>query len=251
MKWIVSRYNHDISYLPKYTDDAVIYDRSDSVPYAENAVIMPNIGADLYDKFTYIIDNYDNLPDVALYTKANIFKYITPEELDEIKDNTTFTPIFTKHHESKSIDLGDARDGLVDLIENSPIDQETKDLWYEVNMISPKDTGSDVRKFAFYDDNGMYNELNIAYYMPVYYGREKKDLLLGKEIKELLGTSKSTYVKFAPGSNYILPKENILKHPRSDYVRLRNYLAYGICPDGIRYPREAMVIERGLYAFWK
>lgn len=98
MKWILSRYNHDVSYLPEYTEDYVMYDRSE-IPIDDPRVIkVPNIGSDWYDKFTFIIDNYDNLPDVALYTKANIFKYITKEELGLIKDNAEFTPILTKNH---------------------------------------------------------------------------------------------------------------------------------------------------------
>src|SRR3990167_2184405 len=98
MKWILSRYNHDIGYLKDYTDDYVIYDRSPEP--VEGSIVVPNIGTDWYDKFTYIIDNYDNLPDVAVYTKANIFKYITPEEFELIKDNTTFTTILTQHHKT-------------------------------------------------------------------------------------------------------------------------------------------------------
>ncbi len=96
MKYIISRFNHDISWIKDYTDDYVLYDRS--FEPAEGAIVVPNIGSDLYDKFTYIIDNYFNLPEVTVYTKANIFKYITPREFDEIKDNTTFTPILTKLH---------------------------------------------------------------------------------------------------------------------------------------------------------
>lgn len=99
MKWIVSRYNHDTEYIKDYTDDVVMYDRSE-VPL-EGSIVVPNIGSDWYDKFTYIIDNYDNLPDVALYTKANLFKYITKEEFEKIKDNTTFTPLLTQHHQEK------------------------------------------------------------------------------------------------------------------------------------------------------
>ena len=96
MKWIISRYNHDISYLPEYTDDYVLYDRSE-VPIT-GSIVVPNIGTDIFDKFSYIIDNYDNLPDVALFTKANIFKYISKEELDSVKDNKTFTPLLTQSH---------------------------------------------------------------------------------------------------------------------------------------------------------
>ena len=75
MKYVLSRYNHDIDWLTNYTDDYVLYDRSETP--AKEAIVVPNIGSDWYDKFSFIIDNYENLPDVAVYTKANIFKYIT------------------------------------------------------------------------------------------------------------------------------------------------------------------------------
>lgn len=198
MKWIVSRYNHDIDYLPNYTDDFVLYDRSE-IPVI-NSIVMPNIGSDLYDKFTYIIDNYDNLPDVAVYTKANIFKYITKEEFDVIKDNTKFTPILTMNHKTYSDEQG---------------------------------------VVCFYQD-GIYWERNNFWYLSVH---PTNCNIQG--LTCLLGTWNMKYVPFAPGSNYIVPKENILKHPKELYETLRNYLAWD------RYPGEAMIIERGLYTLFK
>ena len=89
-----------MEWIKDYPDaEFVVYDRSE-VPMA-GAIKMPNIGSDLYDKFTYIIDNYDNLPDVAIYSKANIFKYITKKEFDLLKDNKTFTPLLTQTHKTK------------------------------------------------------------------------------------------------------------------------------------------------------
>ena len=199
MKWIVSRYNHDISYLPKYTDDVVLYDRSE-VP-APNSIVVPNIGSDWYDKFHYIIQNYDNLPDVAVYTKANIFKYVSPEEFEEIKDNKTFTPILTKHHRAYSDDRG---------------------------------------VVCFYDEDGMYNERNDQWYLV---GRPPKNDAF--QLMLTLGISDQEYVKFAPGSSYIVPKETILKYPRKTYEYLRSMLDYSV------YPSEAWIIERGIFNFWK
>lgn len=198
-KWIISRYNHDISYLPNYTDDYVLYDRS-QIPI-EGSIVVPNIGTDLYDKFGWIIDNYDNLPDVAVYTKANIFKYITPEEFDLIKDNKTFTPILTKNHRTYS---------------------DTKGV------------------VCFYSGDGMYNERNDQWYLEAHH--VKHDVL---QLMLLLGIADKDYVKFAPGSNYILPKEHILKHPKETYEHLRSLLDYDI------YCGEAQIIERGLYTFWR
>lgn len=99
MKFILSRYNHNMDWLKDYPEaEVVMYDRSDVEPHFEGAISVPNIGTDWYDKFTYIIDNYENLPDVALYSKANLFKFITKEEFDKLKDNTTLTPILTQNH---------------------------------------------------------------------------------------------------------------------------------------------------------
>lgn len=196
MKWIISRYNHDLSYLPEYTDDYILYDRSENP--LPNSILVPNIGSDIYDKLTYIIDNYDNLPDVAVYTKANIFKYISKEEFDLIKDNKNFTPILTQHHK----------------------------------VYEP------VCRYV----NGIYEEINNLWYLEAH---PTKSVLSTLKLINLLGIGTQSYLQFAPGSNYILPKENILQHPKELYEDLRSYLKWD------RYPGESMIIERGLYLLWK
>ena len=196
MKYVVSRFNHDISWLGDYTDDVVLYDRSE-IP-AEGAIVVPNIGSDIFDKFTFIIDNYDDLPEVAVYTKANLFKYITKEEFEKVKDNKTFTPLLTMSHEEKP--------GI-----------------------------------SFYRD-GIYWEINNHWYLgvhPVLYPKRVE------MVEGIMGTKGMGYVPFAPGTNYIVPKENILKHSKFVYEKLRSYLEWAV------YPGEAQLIERGLYTFWK
>lgn len=192
-KYVISRYNHDISWLADYTNDVVIYDRSENpVP---NAIIVPNIGSDIYDKFTYIIENYDNLPEVAVYTKANIFKYITKEEFDKVKDKKTFTPLLTQHHKTYM-----------------PV--------------------------CYYKD-GMYYEINNYFYLNAHPAK------YAEEIKEIFKMNKREYNAFSPGSNYILPKENILKHPKALYEKLRSYLDWAV------YPGDAQLLERNLYYLWR
>lgn len=195
MKYILSRYNHDISWLKDYTDDYVLYDRSEEP--IEGSIVVPNIGSDIYDKFTYIIDNYDNLPEVAVYTKANIFKYITKEEFDKIKDNKTFTPILTQNHQEKP--------GV-----------------------------------CYYKDR-LYYEKNNFWYLD---SHPCKNIDTQMELCEMLGMNGKEYIGFAPGSNYIVPRENILKHPKSFYEKLRSYLDWTV------YPGEAQIIERNLYNIW-
>lgn len=87
-------------------DDYLIYDRSDDgidhlAEFDKSKVIYTdNVGQVDYDKLNYIIDNYDNLPDVFLWGKTNLFKYITPEEYEEVKDNNKFTPLLTMGHKT-------------------------------------------------------------------------------------------------------------------------------------------------------
>lgn len=195
-KYVISRYNHDLSWLKDYTDDYVLYDRSE-VPL-EGAIVVPNIGSDIYDKLTYIIDNYDHLPSVAVYTKANIFQYISKEEFDLIKDNKKFTPILTKNHKTEL-----------------PV--------------------------SFYDDKGMYNEINNYWYLGAHPPKSYESM------KELLGLLNliTDYHTFAPGSNYILPRKNILKHTKVYYMKLRSFLEWAV------YPGEAQILERHLYHIWR
>ncbi len=201
MKYVLSRFNHDISWLLEYTDDYVLYDRSETP--IEGSIVVPNIGSDIYDKFSFIIDNYSNLPEVAIYTKANLLKYISKPEFDLIKDNTTFTPILTQYHSEVICDNG-------------------------MGELAGK-------PFSFYKD-GMYYELNYPSYLKIH---------RTKNLFDKLGIRDMEYTPFAPGSNYILPKENILKHSKEFYIDLRSYLDWAV------YPGEAMIIERGLYTLWK
>ena len=216
MRYILSRYNQDIEWAKKYTDDIVVFDRSE-VPL-DGSIPVENKGSDIYDKFSYIIDNYGNLPDVARYSKANLPKYISEGEFEKVKDNTTFTPLLTQGHPEIMVD------------------EEIL-----------KQQGWTEKKFCYYE-NGIYYELNYPSYLkhhhlqnPYY---EYANTYYKNPLLKLLGIDKMEYIPFAPGSNYILPKENILKLPREFYEELRSYLAWD------RYPGENMIIERALNLLW-
>lgn len=121
--FVVSRYNQDVSWIGEYANSAILYDRSDlPVPGAN---IVPNLGTDIADKLHFIIANYDNLPKVAIYTKANLFKYITKDEFNVVKDNQTFTPLLTMNHRTYKDDSGKDvcfyKDGIY---------WEINNLWY-------------------------------------------------------------------------------------------------------------------------
>lgn len=92
-------------------DDYLIYDRSDSKEWIKDfdqskIVYTENLGNADYDKLCYIVDNYDTLPDVFLWGKTNLFKYISKEEYELVKDNKEFTPLLTQNHKVYSDNLG-------------------------------------------------------------------------------------------------------------------------------------------------
>lgn len=124
MKVIATHYgDHDLSWITDLTDEYVVYDRSGNsgIP---GAIPTKNIGDADYDKLSYLVDNYHDLPDVFLLTKSNIFKFITPEEFDLVKHNTEYTPVLTKHHKTYSDKFG-----VVCKYEDG-IYQERNDSWY-------------------------------------------------------------------------------------------------------------------------
>lgn len=105
-------------------DDYLIYDRSDDglehlTEFDKSKIIKStNVGQVDYDKLSYLVDNYDKLPEVFLWGKSNLFKFITKEEYDKIKDNHFFTPILTQNHKTYG-NVCYYQDGMYHEINNS------------------------------------------------------------------------------------------------------------------------------------
>lgn len=102
-------------------DDYLIYDRSDDgvdhlVEFDQGKVVKTeNIGNVDYDKLTYLYENYYKLPDVFLWGKTNLFKYISEEEYEKVANNKHFIPLLTQNHKVYSDEFGPVcyyQDGL-------------------------------------------------------------------------------------------------------------------------------------------
>lgn len=129
MKAILVNYNFTPTWLLNSGLDYLLYDRSDSDEYLkdfpkERIIKTANIGNVDYDKLSYLVDNYDTLPDVFLWGKSNLFKFITPEEFSMVQSNKTFTPLLTQSHRIYS----DSR-GPVNYYERGMY-FERNDSWY-------------------------------------------------------------------------------------------------------------------------
>jgi len=104
MKYILVNYNSDPSWISEYTDDYFIYDRSDDgidrkIP-ADKFVKRENIGHCDYDKLSYLIDNYNDLPEIFFLGKVNLFRHIPKDEFDTIRDVKDFTSVHSRRHKT-------------------------------------------------------------------------------------------------------------------------------------------------------
>jgi len=101
IKWVINAYNGTLDWIKEYTSNYVVYDKKDK-----------NVGYNIYDYTSYVVDNYNNLPDVVVFIKDNVLeRHITKKEFDKICRNTTFTPILTQHHKTDGV-INYYQDGL-------------------------------------------------------------------------------------------------------------------------------------------
>ena len=70
-KIIVSRYNENIEWLNSELSNCIVYNKGDAL-HIENEILLINLGRESETYLQYIITNYDNLPDVVVFTQARI-----------------------------------------------------------------------------------------------------------------------------------------------------------------------------------
>ena len=112
MKAILSNYCFDPEWIKDYSElDVTIYDRSDdglerNLTQYGRVLKVPNRGDVDYDKLTYLIENYDDLPEVFLWSKTNIHKFVEDDALREAIKKAEFKPLVRKNHSIYSDKFG-------------------------------------------------------------------------------------------------------------------------------------------------
>ena len=204
---VISSYNNDYRWVAERTKNYIVFERgNESLALRgvneQQVIRSPNVGYNLYDYFTYIIENYDHLPNCVAFLKGNLFpRHISESFFDQISNNNFYTPIF------------------------EPI--RHKPRW----PVS-----------AIFSDTS-YVEINNSWFLnehPVKYFYSYNDFLKFCFKNPVI----PKYIQFAPGANYIVPKQNILKLPKIFYENLRKFISYTALPG------EAHIIERALHTIW-
>jgi len=209
-KLIVSSYFNNLDWLIDIEIDHIIYDKTFAGGFIDaegTTKASPSKAKELYpslnivdgeyngynisDYMTFIIDNYDNLPDICIFAKGNTFpRHVSSKKFYELIQNNYFTPIEDfKEHDPNG-------DGITDGTAVISCDggwMELNDSWYLKQHKHP------VKYFNAYN-----HFLKYVY----------KDPVLPK------------YVRFAPGGNYIVEKERIYKFPLNFYKNIKTFTTH-------------------------
>ena len=70
-KIIISRFNENIEWFKDELCNCIIYNKGERLNI-ENEIILNNVGRESETYLNYIISNYENLPDVIVFTQARI-----------------------------------------------------------------------------------------------------------------------------------------------------------------------------------
>ena len=203
--FVVSAYNNDVSWIGNYTKNYLIYDKSHTMNVANSKIIQPdNVGYNCWDICDFIARNYDCLPDLIAFLEGNPFDHCKKETFDKLIYNECFTSIEDYSHVPESYAHKKSEDGGYMEINNS---------WYVLSHTSTY--GKEVQRF-FTNYNDFLDEMFENPEHPI-------------------------YIRFSPGAQYIVPKENILYYSKNFYEKLRSYVDYH------RLPSEAFMIERMFY----
>lgn len=207
---VVSNYYNDLSWIPEYTNNYIVYDQSDTAIYPPKLdqtkiIKSAHLGHNIRDYCTYIIDHYDILPECTIFATGNVFPRHVPKEFfDRLINNQYFTPIedYRRHKVSWPV--------------------------------------------CFFASDGGYCEINNSWYLneshPTKYFHSYNDFLNFCFVNPII----PRYIRFAPGANYVVPRANILKLPKSFYQNLRLFVSH--CSSAI--PGESHIIERAFHTLW-
>lgn len=205
--FVVSNWKNDICWIEDYTDRYIVYDKSDTLLAGDKVLKIDNVGYNIYDICHYIINHYDNLPELVAFLQGYPFDHCNRETFDKLIYKEVFTPlesygmIRANRWEQRTPDGGF---------------MEFNNSWYIV--AHQKTQGTEVNRYL-----ESYNQFLIEMF----------------ENPEF-----SAWIRFAPGGQYVVPKENILYYSKNFWKKIMGFVDY------CALPSEAHLIERSLYTIF-
>ena len=199
--FILSRYKESYDWIYEYTDDYLVYNKG--LPLIDHRVKnIENIGGNQRDIFHFIHVYYENLPDIMIFIQAYPFDHCKKEVFDQLIQNEKFTPLEYYGMIPANAWEGRTIDGGYMEINNS---------WY---ISASNNTHNQTCRYGSYDE---FMDRYFENYVHL------------------------DWLRFSPGSQYIITKEQGLQYPKNFWESMMHELDVG------RLPTEGHIIERALY----
>lgn len=207
------------SWVHKYSDNYLIYDKAHRLPQSDKVKWQKNVGQNHYDMFDFIVTHYDSLPECTIFCRSC---FMWPKDTGIPKFDST----------GKRISTGNCTEDYFLKNANNTTFTELQDFTTEPwrfdgfnNKIGP--------------DNS-YLERNTPHYFYKHPGKYYTNL--NTFLKDMYKDPPHLeYIRFSPGGNYIIPKSYILKYSKHFYEKIKDILSGDIITG------EIHMIERITY----
>ena len=121
MKSCLVNYNYDPEWIQDYPElEVILYDRSDdgmnrNLEKYGTLIRTENKGDVDADKLSFLIENYNRLPEVFLWGKSNLFKFVDTKDFEKALFKRDFSPLLKYTHKTYSDKCGQVcfyKDGM-------------------------------------------------------------------------------------------------------------------------------------------
>jgi len=197
------------SWVHEYAEKYLIYDKFHRFDESEKVKLQPNVGQNIHDMFDFIVTNYENLPESTLFCRACLT--FPKGRMPPLSNGNISEENFLRLANNK---------GFTELHDYGP----------EVHNGHSSKLGEG-GSFLEINNSWYFNHIRGKYYTNL--NTFLQDMYVDPEI--------TSYIRFSPGGNYIIPKENILRNSKKFYERIREILSWDVVVG------EAHMIERCLY----
>lgn len=198
-KIIISRYNEDVSWIDKYNIsdyEYIIYNKGEDLKEDYNQKKCENIGNNQRDIFEFIFENYDSLPDYMVFLQGNPIDHLTsPIDFSGDVEKLLF-------------------DNLSELI--------SREEFTYIENFDNRINGS----YSRLTDG--YEEINNSWYIPAT-NQFNNQTCRWLDFDHFMNDTFKNYttqmwLRFTPGSQYVLTKEIALHYSKEFWGSLMNIL---------------------------
>lgn len=184
----VARYNEDLDWLETYKNNSVIYNKGselDKKQFKEIVKTKP-VGTESYSFFSYIVDHYDNLPEVVAFIQGRVDDHLGDVKNKHSENDKKNPLIFLDYVLNEAYKKGIS----------APIDENVYDHTDWKLLAPDRITGKECAVVEY---------SNMTEWWENYIGLQ------------WTGPSRCVWCQC-----FAVRKENILQHPKELYVKIRN-----------------------------